>query len=63
MAKSFCPKRTCAESLRSRVQEMINSKTFETKLVETSRSTRFLNEWLENLNEEKMLALNALSAT
>lgn len=64
MAKKYISKVETAKKLKVNekvVQEMINSKVFETKLV--GKNIRIdedsLNEWLENLNEneEKMLAL------
>ncbi len=64
MAKRFISKAETAKKLKVSekvVQEMINSKVFETKMV--GRNLKIdedsLNEWLENLNEneEKMLAL------
>ncbi|HOR03390.1 MAG TPA: PTS sugar transporter subunit IIA [Candidatus Syntrophosphaera sp.] len=64
MAKKFLSKADVAKKLKVSdrvVQEMINSKTFETKLVgkNIKIDEDSLNEWLENLNEseEKMLAL------
>ena len=64
MAKKYISKADAAKKLKVServIQEMINSKVFETKLV--GKNERIdedsLNEWLENLNEneEKMLAL------
>ena len=64
MAKKFLSKADAARKLKVServIQEMMNSKTFETKLVGKNLKIDedSLNEWLENLNEsdEKMLAL------
>ncbi len=64
MAKKFLSKTDAAKKLKVServIQEMINSNTFETKLVgkNTKIDEDSLNEWLENLNEteEKKLAL------
>jgi mannitol/fructose-specific phosphotransferase system IIA component (Ntr-type) len=64
MAKKFISKAEAAKKLKVSdrvVQEMINTKVFETKLVGKNEKIDedSFNEWLENLNEvdEKMLAL------
>ncbi|HPI25135.1 MAG TPA: PTS sugar transporter subunit IIA, partial [Candidatus Cloacimonadota bacterium] len=64
MAKKFISKAEAAKKLKVSdrvIQEMINSKIFETKVVGKNEKIDedSLNEWLENLNEddEKMLAL------
>ncbi len=64
MAKKFLSKADAAKKLKVServIQEMMNSKIFETKLVGKNLKIDedSLNEWLENLNEsdEKMLAL------
>ncbi|HNT52230.1 MAG TPA: PTS sugar transporter subunit IIA [Candidatus Syntrophosphaera sp.] len=64
MAKKFLSKADVAKKLKVServVQEMINSDTFETKLVgkNVKIDEDSLNEWLENLNDadEKILAL------
>ncbi|HOH97674.1 MAG TPA: PTS sugar transporter subunit IIA [Candidatus Cloacimonadota bacterium] len=64
MAKKFISKAEAAKKLKVServIQEMINTKVFETKLVGKNEKIDedSLNEWLENLNEvdEKMLAL------
>lgn len=64
MAKKYISKAEAAKKLKVSdrvIQEMINTKVFETKLVGKTEKIDedSLNEWLENLNEndEKMLAL------
>ena len=64
MAKKFLSRADAAKKLKVSekvIQEMINSKVFESKLVgkNVKINEDSLNEWLENLNEseEKMLAL------
>ncbi len=64
MAKKFISKTDAAKKLKVSekvIQEMINDKVFESKLVgkNVKIDEDSLNEWLENLseNEEKMLAL------
>ena len=64
MAKKFLSRADAAKKLKVSekvIQEMINSKVFESKLVgkNVKIDEDSLNEWLENLNEseEKMLAL------
>src|SRR5690554_1342768 len=64
MAKKYISKAEAAKKLKVSdrvIQEMINSKIFETKMVGKNEKIDedSLNEWLENLNEndEKMLAL------
>ncbi|MDD3536233.1 MAG: PTS sugar transporter subunit IIA [Candidatus Cloacimonetes bacterium] len=64
MAKKYISKAEAAKKLKVSdrvIQEMINTKVFETKVVGKTEKIDedSLNEWLENLNEneEKMLAL------
>ena len=64
MAKKYLSRVETAKKLKVSekvIQEMINSKVFETKMVGKTLKIDedSLNEWLENLNEneEKMLAL------
>lgn len=64
MAKKYISKAEAAKKLKVSdrvIQEMINSKIFETKMVGKNEKIDedSLNEWLENLNEseEQMLAL------
>ncbi len=64
MAKKYLSKAEAAKKLKVServIQEMINSETFETKLVgkNVKIDEDSLNEWLENLNErdEQLLAL------
>lgn len=68
MAKRYISQAEAAKKLKVSekvIQEMINSKTFETKMIGKTLKIDedSLNEWLENLNEseEKMLALKRVT--